>query len=137
MMTAIISRALSVFGRQARPAYTIYLRNPRTREAVEGRMRSLHPPLRFPGMLLLGSYGGLGSQTGFFAEAFEIRFLSTYGGRLPSAFSPTTGFQWNDNEWLASAELVIVQTTAAGSITRTVVINEVAVNGGANVTRAP
>ena len=132
-IAATVSSVYSLFDRTLRPHYSIYLRNPRTREAIEGHKRSTTSHLRQRSLLMFGPFAPLGTRSGFFADAYEIRFASTYGAQLPSSLSPDGSFRWTDDEWLASAELVILRTTHGGSVTRTVRIPEVALNGGANL----
>jgi ABC-type transport system involved in multi-copper enzyme maturation permease subunit len=132
-IAATVSTGFSLLDRQTRPHYSMYLRNPRTREAIEGHKRSATSHLRQRSLMMLGPFAPLGTRTGFFADAYEIRFASTYGAQLPSALSPDGSFRWTDDEWLASAELVILRTTHGGRVTRTLRIPEVALNGGTNV----
>ena len=134
-LSATVSTAFSVFDRVARPWYAVYLRNTRTREAVEGHMRPTTSHLRGSGPLIMGPYAPVGRATGFFADAYDIRFASTYTSRLPSALPPGDGFDRKDEAWLASAEVVIVRTTAGATVRRTVTIPLVALNGGAIATK--
>lgn len=85
-VSSTVSRAISVFDRIGRPAYSVYLRNRRTREAIEGQMRPIIFDLWRPGPLMLGLHTPVGFYTGFFVDAHRIRFdnAGVLRGRLPS-----------------------------------------------------
>jgi hypothetical protein len=128
-ISATISRTFSLFDRAARPQYSVYLRNRRTREAIEGQMQLNRFHVWQPGPLMLGAYSPLGFYTGFFVDAYQIRFPSSLlPYRRSGSFTPGP---WTQPGWLEGAEIVVVRVTGGASLTRTVTIPQVALNGGA------
>lgn len=137
LVTAVVSNGRSIFHRHPQPQYSFYLRHRQTGEAVEGQISRGLSRLVLPGVFIFGQYGFTGGHTGFFAEATDVRFVSTHGAQLSSPPGPLGEMQWRDPEWLGSAELVILRTTLGGTVTRTVTIGNVAINGGATVVKVP
>jgi hypothetical protein len=116
------STARPVLHASPRPAYSFYLRNPTTRDAVAGTLQQRYQGPWFPGYWL-------DMPQGFRASAALIRFPSIASARLPSAgAAPAGGEDWRHDAWLAGAELVIIRTVPAGSVDRTLEMPELTVN---------
>jgi hypothetical protein len=128
MLTVRASNALSVFHRAPQPSYRFFLRNRVLGEAVAGDPLILSGAAQVP-LLNLGGYVHLSSPFGFFAEAEQIRFPSTYGAQLPSALVAGKGYTWTDDVWLKSADFVIIRMTPEGSVRRPLRLDDLEVNG--------
>ena len=106
------SHATSVFDRRPTPMYSFYLRNQRAGEAVQGAAHDLLEQSLWSRFLPLGF--SVSPAPGFRTRNLLIRFPPSVGVQGES-FSI-------DDEWLETAELVIVRATRAGSVGRTLKI---------------
>jgi hypothetical protein len=104
----------SIFDSEWQPQFSYYLRNRTRSEAVAG---DLHGMLNMSGsfpMLALGFSGySHESGSGFSITSQNIRFPPGYAG-----YYRTPGIDVTP-EWLSQAELVIILTIPAGSVSRT------------------
>jgi hypothetical protein len=111
----------SMFASGLRPRLSFYLRNRGKSEAVAGSSHGGFGGLSTGIGLMLIGIGGWSSPTeagnGFSIISDVIRFPAAYGGYAggPPPFEITP-------EWLSQAELVIVHTIPAGSVSRDVEI---------------
>jgi hypothetical protein len=117
-----------MFDRRPAPRYSFFLRNRRTSQAVGGQVDPVWSRHHLPNPWRLSAYSMLPSPFGFFARAQRIVFPSSAIAQLtlPSAPPPGT---WDDDLWLRDAELVIVRSTPAGSVVRSLELG-VTVNEG-------
>jgi hypothetical protein len=102
------SDATSIFDRRQARERSFYLRNRRAAEAVVGFARDFNEGSFLFGFLPF--YAGR-ETSGFRARSLLIRFPPGYGGDDKESFSI-------DEEWLESAELVVVRTIRHGSVER-------------------
>ena len=106
----------SIFHSTTLPRLSFYLRNRDTAEAVAGSENEVIGVSASAGLAMLFGVSSHSSESGsgFDVTNDLIRFPDTYVVN-PNAFDISA-------EWLSRAELLIVQTTAAGSVTRAVEI---------------
>jgi hypothetical protein len=119
---ARISNVSTIFDRRPRPVYSIYLRNPRLREAASGAVRPFQENVLMPQMMFAG-FSGINMSSalpGFAAGANLIRFPGTHG--YPEE---QMGL---DTAWLAGAEIVIIRMTAEGAMMRTLEMSGVSLS---------
>ena len=114
-----ISDARSSFDRRPTPTYALYLRNQQRREAVgSSYVYTQHNTLLtrlLPG-LVYGN-GGSSSSNGFSVTGAFIRF--------PPGYPPSEKDRLDiDDAWIAGAEIVIVRSTAGGSVPRSLEIRD-------------
>jgi hypothetical protein len=101
----------SIFDADQRPGVEFYLRNRAAAEAVAGSSlggMALSHGIALP--MAIGGYYSAESGSGFHVSSSTIRFPAGYGadGRMVELSA----------QWLSQAELVILHTIAAGSVTR-------------------
>lgn len=110
------SQASTMFDRRPQPEYSFYLRNRQLGEAATGLLMPVRGYDLFPFFSFPVFYAA-SSPSGFVAAASLIRFPASYGlPNLPRKVQL-------DDAWLLGAELVIVRTTAEGSVPRTLEID--------------
>ena len=117
MLRVRASWATSAFDSQPPISYSFFLRNRRADEAIGGTVQGAGIIAHFPGALVFGPFGAL-SPYGFYVESQYVRFPSTLSAQLPSALAPGGGYQWADDIWIRDADLVVIRTVNAGSVTR-------------------
>jgi hypothetical protein len=107
----------SMFHSTALPQLSFYLRNRDAAEAVAGAPHgSMHTSAAFAMPMLFGvsGFGTEPDSSGFSATSQSLRF--------PDGSTLTQDPIAITSDWLSRAELVVVRTVAAGSVTRTVEI---------------
>ena len=107
------SVAGSVLDRQPRSRTHYYLRNPQTSEAIEGSRRELRTDVTLTRFIPFAVSVDNGENMGFRAVAVELNFPTSYGEQNAVVF---------DDTWFERSELVIVRSTEAGSVERTLAI---------------
>ena len=107
----------TMFSSNALPRLTFYLRNRDTAEAVAGFANEAFGISAGAGLAMLFgvSSHSAGPANGFDVATDLIRFPEGFGADVVDDFDVSP-------EWLSHAELVIVRTTPAGSVVRTVEI---------------
>jgi hypothetical protein len=111
-------RATSVFDRKPRVAYTFYVRNARHSHAMAGQESEPFEDMSVVFGWLPFSFGSSSSGLArFFVRGALVSFTSPYGLRDEK-------IDW-DPAWYTDAELVIVRTTEAGAVLRTLEIPRV------------
>ena len=110
------SNATWLWARRPVPTYVFLLRNRSRREAIAGGAHDLSGEPAFGRFLPFGSFsfGGAGESAGFHTAATSISFPASYRTQGETILL--------DENWVSSAELVVVSTTQEGSIVRSVAV---------------
>ena len=127
-LTVRISRATSSFDRQPTQAYSFYLRNRQTREALSGTLQDGLSVTRLPEQVVLGSSAYLYTPHGFFVQPGVIRFPTPTNANLRSAVSKPVSDETTDTTWYRDAELVVIRTVDRGTVRRSLQITGLTFN---------
>ena len=108
------SDARSTFNRHPRSRVDYYLRNMQTSVAVQGTHHEVRSDVTLARLLpFVVGVGDESEDTGFRPLALEVNFSTGYGGPQEIDF---------DGTWLERAELIIVRSTAGGTVERRLAI---------------
>ena len=119
------SNASTAFDRRAPRFYTYYLRNRLRRQAIATSVRTPAHETFFLPFAGAASHVSLEAGSGF-GVAQELVMPMSYVVNPGQAPRPAAAIDVN-REWLTDAELVIVRTTEAGAVTRTLTMRDVRV----------